>query len=61
MNLTSSTIMLLIGIAMIFFGKARHGEALSIFRVFVVGQLYIMTAMAMSIFGVAGIIVSWPF
>lgn len=61
MNLTGSTIMLLIGIAMIFFGKARRGEALAIFRIFIVGQLYIMTAMTMGVFGTAGIIMNWPF
>jgi hypothetical protein len=53
--------MLLIGIAMIFFGKARRGEALAIFRIFIVGQLYIMTAMTMGVFGTAGIIMNWPF
>jgi hypothetical protein len=61
MSLTGATIMLVIGIVMIFFGKARRGEPLAIFQVFIVGQLYLMTAMTLGVFGAAGIIVNWPF
>ncbi len=61
MTLTGAIIMLAAGIVMIFFGRARRGEPLAIFRVFIVGQLYLMTAMSLGVFGVAGIIVNWPF
>jgi hypothetical protein len=46
---------------MMFFGRARRGESLAIFRVFIIGQLYLMTAMVAGDFGVAGIISNWPF
>jgi len=61
MNFTGGIILLAIGVVMIFFGKARGGEPLPIFRVFVVGQLYAMTAMTLGVFGIAAIIVNWPF
>jgi hypothetical protein len=46
---------------MLFFGRARGGEPLRIFRVWIVGQLYVMTAMVLGVFGVAALIVNWPF
>jgi len=61
MDLTASIVLLAIGVVMIFFGRARNGESLKIFRVFIVGQLYVMSAMVAGVFGVAGIIVNWPF
>ncbi len=61
MKFTGGFILLVIALAMIFFGKARKGEALAIFRVWIVGQLYAMTAMIIGVFGVADIIVNWPF
>jgi hypothetical protein len=63
MTLTGAIIMLAVGIVMIFFARARRGEPLTIFRVFIVGQLYLMTMTAMSfgVFGVAGLIVNWPY
>ena len=47
-------------LAMIFFGKARKGEALPVFRVWIVGQAYVMSIMTIGVFGVAAIIVNWP-
>jgi hypothetical protein len=61
MSLTGGIVLLAVGILMTFFGRARGGEPLHIFRVFIVGQLYLMAAMAAGIFGVAAIIVNWPF
>jgi hypothetical protein len=61
MTLSGAIIMLAVGIVMIFFGRARRGEPLAILQVFIVGQLYLMTAMSLGVFGVAGIIVNWPF
>ena len=49
-----------VAIAMIFFGRARGDEALHIFRVFIVGPLYVMTAMSLGVFGVAVVIINWP-
>ena len=53
--------MVAVAIAMLFFGRAREGEALRIFRVYIVGQLYVMTAMSLGVFGVAVIIINLPF
>jgi hypothetical protein len=60
MNFTGGIIMCAVAIAMIFFGRARGGEPLHIFRVFIVGQLYVMTAMSLGVFGVAAVIINWP-
>ncbi len=60
MNFVGGVIMLCAAIAMIFF--ARNGEArIPIFRrIWIVGQLYVMAAMTIGVFGVAAIIVNWP-
>jgi hypothetical protein len=61
MNFTGGIILLAVGLVMMFFGRARGGEPLRIFRVWIVGLLYVMTAMTLGVFGVSGIIVNWPF
>jgi hypothetical protein len=61
MNFTGGVILVALGVVMIFFGRARGSEPLRIFRVWIVGQLYAMTAMVLGVFGVAAIIVNWPF
>jgi len=61
MNFTGGLILIAVALIMIFIGRARGGEPLRIFRVFVVGQLYLMTAMSLGVFGVAALIVNWPF
>jgi hypothetical protein len=61
MNFTGGIILLAVGITMLFFGRARGGEPLRIFRVWIVGQLYVMTAMTLGVFGVSALIVNWPF
>ena len=60
MGFTGGIILLAIALAMIFFGKARKGKALPIFRVWIVGQAFVMSAMVIGVFGVAAIIVNWP-
>ncbi|MGB8577357.1 MAG: hypothetical protein WCD56_12405 [Pseudolabrys sp.] len=61
MGFTGGIILLAIALAMIFFGKARKGKVLPIFRVWIVGQAFVMSAMVIGVFGVAAIIVNWPF
>ena len=61
MNLIGGIILLAIGVVMIFFGRARELEPLHIFRVWIVGQVYLLIAMTAGIFGIAAIIVNWPF
>jgi hypothetical protein len=61
MNLTGGIILGAAAVAMLFFGRARGGEPLHIFRVWIVGQLYVMTAMSVGVFGTAAVIINWPF
>jgi hypothetical protein len=61
MNLTGGIILCAAAVAMLFFGRARGGEPLRIFRVWIVGQLYVMTAMSVGVFGTAVVIINWPF
>ena len=61
MNFSFGIILVAAAIAMFFFGRARGGQQLPIFKVWIVGQLYIMTAMTVGVFGVADLIMNWPF
>jgi hypothetical protein len=61
MNFTGGVFLLAVAVAMLFFGRAREGESLRIFRVWIVGQLYVMTAMSVGVFGTAVVIINWPF
>ena len=61
MNFSLGVILLATAIVMIFFGRARGGQMLPIFKVWIVGQLYIMTAMTLGVFGIADLIINWPF
>jgi hypothetical protein len=60
MNFTGGVILCAVAIAMLFFGRARGSEPLRIFHIWIVGQLYVMTAMSLGVFGVAVVIISWP-
>ena len=61
MNFIGGIVMLVAALAMIFFGRARRGEVLPILgHPWIVGQLYVMAAMTIGVFGVAAIIVNWP-
>jgi hypothetical protein len=61
MNFTAGVFLVAVAVAMLFFGRARGGEPLRIFRVWIVGQLYAMTAMSVGVFGTAVVIINWPF
>ena len=61
MNFTAGVFLVAVAVAMLFFGRARGGEPLHIFRVWIVGQLYVMTAMSVGVFGTAAVIINWPF
>ena len=61
MNFTLGIILIAACFAMVFFGRARGGKPLPIFKVWIVGQLYVMAAMTLGVFGVADLIINWPF
>jgi hypothetical protein len=61
MNFTGGIILVGAAIAMVFFGRARRGEVLPIFKVWIVGQLYVMIAMTLGVFGIADLVINWPF
>jgi hypothetical protein len=58
LNSTGEIILVAVAIAMLFFGRARGGEPLRILRVWIVGQLYVMTAMSERVFGTAVVIMT---
>ena len=60
MNFVGGFILLLVAIAMILFARNGEGRIPIFRRVWIVGLLYIMTAMTIGVFGVAAIIVNWP-
>ena len=61
MDFTGGIILCAIAIAMLFFGRARGGEPLRIFRVFIIGQLFVLATMSVGVLGVAAVIINWPF
>ena len=61
MNFTGGIVLLAVAVAMLFLGRARGGEQLHIFRVWIVGQIYVMTAMIIGVLGVAAMIANRPF
>jgi hypothetical protein len=61
MTFSLGIILVAAAIAMIFFGRARGGQVLPIFKVWIVGQLYVMAAMTLGVFGIADLIINWPF
>ena len=61
MKFSLGIILVVVSIAMIFFGRARGGQVLPIFKVWIVGQLYIMAAMTLGVFGIADLIMNSPF
>ena len=53
MNITAGIILLVVFVAMLWFGKARNGEPRSFMRVWIVGIAYTMTCLISLVMGVA--------
>ncbi len=53
MNITGGIILLVVFVAMLWFGKARNGEPRTFMRVWIVGMAYTMTCLATFVMGVA--------
>jgi len=61
MNLTFGVVLIAIAIAMIMLARPRDGVSARFLKgPWIVGQLYVMTAMISGVIGVAFIIVNWP-
>jgi len=61
MNLTVGIALIAVAIVMIVLGRASDGVARGFLKVWIVGQIYAMTAMVLGVAGVAFIVVNWPF
>jgi hypothetical protein len=53
MNITAAIILLVVFVAMLWFGKARNGEPRKFMRVWIVGMAYTMTCLISFVMGVA--------
>ena len=60
MGLTEGVTLIVIAIVLIFLGRP-NGPVSRFLQVYIVGQLYVMSAMVMGVIGVAFLIVNWPF
>jgi hypothetical protein len=60
MGLVESLVLIAIGVAMIFLGRP-NGPISRFLQVYIVGQLYVMTAMVIMVLGAAFFIANRPF
>jgi multisubunit Na+/H+ antiporter MnhB subunit len=61
MNFTAGLILIAVTIAMIVVARPANGESAPFLRVWIVGQLYALTAMVSVVIGVTIMIIAWPF
>jgi zinc transporter ZupT len=61
MNFTAGLILIAVTIAMIVVARPANGESAPFLRVWIVGQLYALTAMVSAVIGVTIMIIAWPF
>lgn len=60
MNLTAGLILIAVTIGMLVLARPRRGEPAPFLTVWIVGQLYALTAMASTVVGLSVIISTWP-
>ena len=61
MNFTAGLVLIAITVAMLVIARPKHGEAAPFLKVWIVGQVYALTAMVSTVVGVTIIISTWPF
>ena len=61
MTFTAGLILIAVTVAMILLGRPANGESAPFLRVWIVGQLYALTAMVSTVMGVTILIATWPF
>ena len=60
MGLTEGVVLIAVAMVMIFLGRPR-GPVAPFLQVYIVGQLYVMSAMVMGVLGVTLLIINRPF
>ena len=60
MGFTEGVVLIVVAIVLVFLGRPNWPMARFI-QVYIVGQLYVMTAMTMGVIGAAFVIAYWPF
>jgi hypothetical protein len=61
MNFTAGLILIAVTIAMLMIARPADGESAPFLKVWIVGQVYTLTAMVSAVIGVTIIISTWPF
>jgi len=61
MNFTAGLILIAVTVAMIVLGRPADGESAPFLKVWIVGQIYALTAMVSGVIGVTVAIIAWPF
>ena len=60
MNMVAGLVLIAVTVAMIYLAKPSDGVSAPFLRVWVVGQLYLMTALVSAVIGVSMLISNWP-
>jgi len=60
MTLTSGFVLFAVAVAMLFFARPADGVSASFLKVWIVGQIYAMTAIVAGVMGVTMILSGWP-
>ncbi len=61
MNFAAGLILVAVTIAMVIAGRPADGESARFLKVWIVGQVYTLTAMVSAVLGVTIMISAWPF
>ena len=61
MTFWAGLVLIALTIAMILVGRPKNGESAPFLKVWIVGQLYALTAMVSTVMGVTIVITNWPF
>ena len=60
MNMVAGLVLIAVTVAMIYLARPSDGVSAPFLRVWVVGQLYLMTALVSAVIGVSLLISNWP-
>ena len=60
MNFTGSVILLITAAALLYFGRARGGDALPVLQNYLVGTLFSFVLLVLFMGGLFGVIKNWP-